>query len=110
MQVQITPNASVVLNSQGSGSVSLGPTANGQNWTLVLVSVRCATNVNEAVCQLYLNNVLVGTTTWGSTGDSDTDISYVLQSGQVIEAVWTGGDANTTAFLAMVATYQIGGQ
>jgi len=70
--------------------------------------VRCATNVAESICQVFLNNVLVGTTTWGSTGDSDTDISYVLQPGQVITAYWTGADSETTAYLSFVASYQVG--
>jgi len=106
--VQITPQVTTVLDSSGNGSVSLGPTAPSQTWTLSVIGVRCATNVSESICQVYLNNVLVGTTTWGSTGDSDTDISYVLQPGQVITAQWTGGDAGTTAYLSFVATYTVG--
>ena len=106
--VQITPQATTVLNGSGNGSVSLGPTATSQVWTLSVIGVRCSTNVSESICQVYLNNVLVGTTTWGSTGDSDTDISYQLSPGQVIEAQWTGGDAGATAYLSFVATYEVG--
>lgn len=106
--VQITPQTSTVLDSNGDGSVTLGPTATSQVWTLSVIGVRCATNMQESICQIYLNNVLVGTTTWGSTGDADTDISYTLRPGQVIEAVWTGADANTTAYLSFVASYEVG--
>lgn len=105
--VQVTPQAVTNLNGTGSGKVSLGPSAPSQVWTLSVIAVRCATNAAEAVCQVYLNNVLVGTTTWGSTGDSDTALSYTLAPGQVITAKWTGGDPGTSAYLSFVATYSV---
>lgn len=97
------------LDGSGSGTCSIGPTSQGEVWTLSVIGVRCLTNVSESICQVYIGpagstSYLVGTTTWGSTGDSDTDISFVLNTGQQVTASWTNGDAGTTAYLSVVGS------
>lgn len=100
-------NLSVTGKLDGSGngtSAPLGPSASGETWQVTLISVKCSTNASEAVCSVSLNGALVGTTTWGSTGDSDTGITLPLAVGQVLTATWTGGDANATGTLTAIGT------
>lgn len=93
------------LNGSGNGtSGELGPSASGETWQVTLISVKCSTNVSEAICSVFLNGALVGTTTWGSTGDSDTGITLPMAVGQVLTATWTGGDANATGTLTAMGT------
>jgi hypothetical protein len=95
--------ASAILTG-GTGTTSVGPTASGEVWTVTIIGVRCATNVLESICQVYLNGSLIGTTTWGSTGDSDTGITLTVCVGQEITASWTGADSGTTGFLTVLGT------
>lgn len=98
----------VKLDGSGNGvSGPLGPTAQGETWTVQIISVQCSTNVNEAVCSVYLGANLVGTTTWGSTGDSDTGITLILNTGQTLTARWTGGDAAATGALSVFGSRQV---
>lgn len=93
------------LDGSGNGtSAPLGPSASGETWTVTIISVKCSSNVSEAVCSVFLGGALVGTTTWGSTGDSDTGISLSLAVGQVLTATWTGGDAAATGTLTAIGT------
>lgn len=100
----LSASAQTTLDSSGAGTASAGPTAQGDVWTVTIIGVQCATNVKESICQVYLNNNLVGTTTWGSTGDSDTGVSLTVNTGQVVTASWTGGDSGTTAYLSLLGT------
>lgn len=88
----------------GTGTASAGPTASGEVWTVTIIGVRCATNVNESICQVYLGNSLIGTTTWGSTGDSDSGITLTVHVGQQITASWTGADSGTTGYLTVLGS------
>ena len=100
-------NLSVTGKLDGSGngtSATLGPSASGETWQVTLISVKCSTNASEAICSVFLNGALVGTTTWGSTGDSDTGITLPMAVGQVLTAQWTGGDAGATGTLTAMGT------
>lgn len=98
-------SATAVLDASGNGtSGELGPSASGETWNVTLLSLRASTNVSEAVASVYLNGALIGTTTWGSTGDSDTGISLSLAVGQVLTAQWSGGDAGATGTLTAIGT------
>lgn len=93
----------VVLDNDGNGTTSpIGPTSQGESWNVTLISVQCSTNQHEAICSVYLNNSLLGTTTWGSTGDSDSGISQMVMMGQQITATWTGGDSGAVAQLSVM--------
>jgi len=97
--------STVVLDSEGNGTCpGLGPTAPGETWTVTLISVQCSTNVSESIASVYLGLALLGTSTWGSTGDSDTGISQFVAGGQQITGVWTGGDAGAVASMTVSGT------
>lgn len=100
-------SAQTVLNVSGAGTASVGPTAQGEVWTVAIIGVRCSTNVSESICQVFLGTSLVGTTTWGSTGDSDTGVSLTVAVGQTITASWTGGDSGTAGFLSVLGTRSV---
>lgn len=96
----------------GSGSASVGPSAAGEVWQAGFrVTVHCSTNTAEAVCRVYCGadtspaNFCDGTT-WGSTGDS-SDLMPQLSVGQVVTAVWEGGDPGAEAYLVVTGMRMI---
>lgn len=102
----------VTLDSNGDGQVSAGPTGFGETWTNVQASVHCATNTTEATCKVYAGaaaspQFFADGTTWGSTGDSSTNLPPVITGGQQVFAVWSGGDASTTAYLTLTGTRNV---
>ena len=98
-------SATGTLDGSGNGtSDELGPTASGETWQVTLISVRCSSSASEAICSVYLSGALVGTTTWGSTGDSDTGITLSMAVGQTLTAQWAGGDAGATGTLTAIGT------
>lgn len=99
--------------SGGAGTASIGPTAQGEVWQNFTVSVHCATNVSEALCRVYVGGdsspaYFCDGTTWGSTGDSTDNVPASLAVGSQVFAVWSGGDAGTTAYLTVTGTRQVG--
>lgn len=104
--IQLLKSVTVVLDSDGNGTCPpLGPTSYGETWTLSGVSVQCSTNVKEAIASVYLNGSLIGTTTWGSTGDTGVASSLVqVQTGQVLTATWAGGDDGAVATMTVLGT------
>lgn len=103
--VNLLQQSTVLLDSDGNGTCpAIGPVSPSESWTVTLISVQCTTNQNEAVCSVYLSGALLGTTTWGSTGDSDTGIRQQVMPGQQIYATWTGGDGNPPATATMTVT------
>lgn len=102
-------SSTVTLDSDGNGTCPpLTPTGAGESWTLTLISVQCTSNASEAIASVYLNGALLGTTTWGSTGDSDTGISQQVMTGQQVTATWTGGDPGATAVMSLLGTRDVG--
>jgi hypothetical protein len=97
---------SVTLDSGGNGTVQAGPSSPGEQWQLAIASVSVSSNASEAQCKVYLGadttqaNYADGTLS-GSTGDSTDAVSYPLNPGQSIWAVWAGGDAGATATLVL---------
>lgn len=95
----------VTLDGDGNGTCPpVGPTSAGETWNVSLVSVQCNTNANEAIASVFLNGMLLGTTTWGSTGDSDSSISQTVVTGQTITATWTGGDPGAIGTMTVFGT------
>lgn len=106
---QLSVSASVVLDDTGAGSVAVGPTSQGEQWTVASVGVHCSTNVNESMCRVYAGNgdssaYFVDATTWGSTGDSTDSVAFPIMPGMSITAVWSGGDAGATAYVSVYGT------
>jgi hypothetical protein len=106
--VQLLVSQSVKLDGSGDGSTAgVGPTAQGESWNVSLISVKCSSNASEAIASVFLQNALLGTTTWGSTGDSDSAISQQVMGGQVITASWTGGDPGAVATVTVMGTREV---
>lgn len=107
-QLPLTAKAYVTLNADGNGTASAGPLSPGEVWSNLTVAVKVATNVNEAVCSVYAGaaatpGYYAGGTTWGSTGDSSTNIPVVRVGGNVF-AVWTDGDPGGQATMTVTGT------
>lgn len=108
----LTISVSVTLNGSGAGTASIGPTFPRERWNVAVASVSVATNTSEATCKTYAGpqatqGNFVDGTTWGSTGDSTSNFSAPVYSGQQVFAVWTGGDAGAVATLVLSGTRQI---
>jgi hypothetical protein len=108
-QRPLTQTVSVVLDASGNGTASDGPTGFGETWTGICVAVHAATDVSEATCRVYVGtsaspNFFADGTTWGSTGDSSDNMPSTVPVGYQVFAVWSGGDAGTTAYLNITGT------
>ena len=100
-------SASVVLDSNGNGSVSFTPYGtrySGYTWQPSMLFVSVATNVNEAQATAYVSygvksaqpSDAVGTTALGSTGDT-CGLTQNLKPNDFITVAWVGGDAGSLA-------------
>ena len=102
-------SVTTTLDGTGAGIASIGPTAQGEVWTVGNVAVHTSTNANESICRVYVGaagstSVLLGATNTGSSGDNDSGLSQVLRVGQAITAVWTEGDIGATAYLSVTGS------
>jgi len=107
-ELPLKATASVTLSASGAGTAYVGPQSSGEQWSDITAAVRVATNVNEAICSTYAGagatpSYFCGATTWGSTGDSTTNVPVVHVGGNVF-ALWTGGDAGQVATLTVTGT------
>lgn len=105
--------ASTTLDGTGAGTASTGPTSQGEVWNIAAVSVHCSTNTNEATCRVYSGSgaspaYFSDGTTWGSTGDSTSNVPGPVSVGSQVFAVWSGGDSGATAYLTVTGTRQVG--
>lgn len=110
-QLPLNAKAYTVLDGNGNGTASAGPLSPGETWTDLTVSVRVATNTNEATCSVYAGaaptpGYFAGATTWGSTGDSTTNLGIVRVGGSVF-AVWKGGDPGAQATMTISGTRSV---
>jgi hypothetical protein len=104
-QLPLTVKAYVTLDSNGDGTAYVGPLSPGEVWANLTVSVRVATNTNEAICSIYAGaaatpGYFADSTTWGSTGDSTQNMGQVRVGGNVY-AVWSGGDHGAQATMTV---------
>lgn len=100
--------AYATLSGAGAGTASIGPLSPGEQWSDLTVSVSVATNTAEATCRTYAGaaatpGYFCDGTTWGSTGDSTTNVGTVRVGGNVF-AVWSGGDAGAKATMTISGT------
>ena len=107
-QLPLNAKAYVTLDAGGNGTAATGPLSHGESWSNLQASVRVATNVNEATCSTYAGaaatpGYFAGATTWGSTGDSTTNLPVVKVGGNVF-AVWENGDPGAQAVLTVTGT------
>lgn len=102
-----TPGAvySGSFTGQGIGTVQAGPTSPGEVWRPSQVSVSCSAVVTAGVCQCNIyagagpsQSAFVDGTFSGDTGDTTDAIGgQVVNPGQSVFAVWSGGVAGATA-------------
>jgi hypothetical protein len=122
--------AYTILDDNGNGMVYTGPASSGEWWENVIAAVSVmpgntdmtdyytdsydadygalAPLDSEATCLIYsgaaaTQGYFIDSTTWGSTGDSSTNISKVLQGGNVF-AVWSNGNPGARAALSVTGT------
>lgn len=111
-QLPLSVKAYATLDGSGNGTASVGPLSPGESWSGVTAAVKVATNASEATCAVYAGAAatpcyFAGATTWGSTGDSTTNVPVVKVGGNVF-AVWTGGDPGAQATLTVTGTKAVG--
>jgi hypothetical protein len=109
--LRLSAKAYAVLDGSGNGTASTGPLSPGEQWSGLTASVSVATNAAEATCRIYggaaaTPGYFADGTTWGSTGDSTTNLGTVQVGGNVF-ATWTGGDPGARATLAVTGTKMV---
>ena len=107
-ELPLSAKAYVTLDGSGNGTAYTGPLSPGEQWSGLTAAVRVATNTAEATGSVYAGaaatpGYFCGATTWGSTGDSTTNLPTVKVGGNVW-AVWTGGDPGAQACLTVTGT------
>lgn len=107
-ELPLSAKAYVTLDGSGNGTAYTGPQSPGESWSNLTAAVKVATNAKEATCAVYAGaaatpGYFTGATTWGSTGDSTTNVPVVKVGGNVF-AVWTGGDPGAKATLTVTGT------
>lgn len=109
---------SVTLNGSGNGTVQLGPQHVREHFQVDSASVAVAplpgnsAPLKQASCSIYVGtsvnaSTFFGTTITGSTGDTCT-VGTDIQTGQLVFAVWTGGDAGAVATMSLNGQRTIG--
>lgn len=105
--------ATVVLNGSGNGMAHIGPVGSSEVWSPASASVSVSTNVNEAMCKIYVGDSAIpanfrDSTLSGSTGDSTGRVSGApVKLGSFIWAVWSGGDPGSVATLNVTGMKEI---
>lgn len=113
--VPLYESAFTTLDSNGNGSVRLGPDGAAGLWHPEIASVSVSTNNLEADCSIYAGAApipqwFVEGTHSGSTGDStDRVTGKVIARTKLpyIWAAWTGGDPGAQATLNISGTKDI---
>jgi hypothetical protein len=108
----LTRTLSVTLNGSGAGTVQVGPSSPGETWQPSQVSVSCSATVTTGTCQCNIyagagpsQSTFVDGTFSGDTGDtSDAIGGRVVNPGQSVFAVWSGGVPGATATLVVSGT------
>lgn len=94
-----------IAGQGGGGQIQDGPASPGELWRPSLVSVSCSATVTTGTCQANIyagagigQGTFVDGTFSGDTGDtSDAIGGRVLQPGQSVFVVWSGGVPGSTA-------------
>ena len=111
-------SVSVTLDANGDGTVSLGPQHVREHFQVDSASVAVAplagqtAPLKQAACSVYVGtsvnaSTFFGTSVTGSTGDT-CSVNGDLQTGQLVWAVWTGGDVGAVATMSLNGQRTIG--
>jgi hypothetical protein len=112
-QISLNKQVLVTLSGAGGGQAPpIGPASPGEIWHVSGASVIASTNINEASAYVYSAPAgpfsvqgaqLLGATDTGSSGDSFGPARDIYL-GQIITAIWQGGDAGAVATLTVWGT------
>lgn len=104
----LSARATVTLDGAGNGTASTGPQVPGESWPPpYTISVKASSNTAEAQASVSVAGQFLATTTWGSSGDSNSDGALTLYPGTEISATWTGGVPGAVATLTVTGTRQV---
>jgi hypothetical protein len=113
-QLSLGVAASVVLDGNGNGSVTVGPSMSAERWevTSVVVTIPNATLIPTAT--IYNgpigNSNRIAFTYVGSGDTAGGGNSVVLGSGQFLSVEWIGGDSLATATVTLQGNRYLRGQ
>lgn len=92
----------VTADANGNGQVEIRNGDYGTTWNVRLVGLEGQPRpfTLEPECRVYRDGMFIGGTGSGSM-DSDSAINETVQTGEGIQAVWTGGDPGATYILTL---------
>lgn len=109
-QTILSESAQIVLDSNGNGALSIGPTIAAQTWIPTGMGVQVSSNNKEPGFKFYRGHSAGPTSYIGgtSTGSNDnTDINgIVLHPGETFYCVWTAGDPGAIASVSLSGQLQ----
>lgn len=88
----------VMLNGSGAGAINFSPTVG--TWEVSQVAALASSNTNEPEFSVFIDGVFVGGSYSGSK-TTDTTFNQEVQAQQVLQGVWTGGDAGAIATMVI---------
>jgi len=93
----------VVLDSNGNGTVQIGPAKANERWRVRTVAVSTSTAVKVPTASVYTGYLAPGNLIGGTyTGSNDsTDVDVELGPGSFLTVQWTGGDAGARATVSI---------
>ena len=111
-------SVSVTLDGNGNGTAQLGPQYVKEHFQVQSASVAVAplagqtAPLKQATCSIYVGSsvnsaTFYGTTYTGSIGDT-CSIGTDIQTGQLVIAVWAGGDVGAIATMSLNGQRTIG--
>jgi hypothetical protein len=101
MPTPFTQPVQVTLDGTGAGQVVIGPA--GFDWLVRRTSVKTSTAVKQPTATLYRGGVSDAAFLEGSfSGANDaSDTVHLMQPGELLYCVWSGGDAGARATLVV---------
>ena len=98
----------VTLDANGNGQVELKNSNYGTTWTVKLIGLRVEPRPStlEPECSVFHDGLFLGGSMTASL-DADSAITEIVQTGEAIQAVWTGGDPGKTAILSLGGEQEI---
>lgn len=90
----------VTLDSNGQGTVTLGPAKFNESWEVEGASVNVTSNTNEPQVRFYRDQVSTTTLINGSYSgsfDADPAFNHTVYPQRKLAVQWTGGDAGAIA-------------
>ena len=102
--LQLAVTQGTFLNASGNGSISLGPSWNGEEWDVTSSSINNSDSSTLPQIKLAYNGGSVQIDASKLGGFNTSGIPYNLKAGQFVTATWTGGVANSFVSLSLTGT------